>query len=126
MKFILIYIMECEVVLSFLVQVIGWIIFLYGLLSLIQDISFEICSKKLNHDMKIVVLAKNLEKNLDNFSIELSDIKRRNGYKNITLIDMEEGDNIHNIISKLEENEINMKVLTRKEGEEYIEEFFKV
>lgn len=111
---------------SFLVQVIGWIIFLYGLLSLIQDISFEICSKKLNHDMKIVVLAKNLEKNLDNFSIELSDIKRRNGYKNITLIDMEEGDNIHNIISKLEENEINMKVLTRKEGEEYIEEFFKV
>lgn len=125
MKFILIYIMECEVVLSFLVQVIGWIIFLYGLLSLIQDISFEICSKKLNHDMKIVVLAKNLEKNLDNFSIELSDIKRRNGYKNITLIDMEEGDNIHNIISKLAENEINMKVLTRKEGEEYIEEFFK-
>ena len=53
------------------------------------------------------------------------DIRRRNGYKNITLIDMEENDNIHNVINALEENEINMKVLSKKEGEEYIGEFFK-
>lgn len=118
--------MECEVRLSFLFQVIGWILIIYGLLSLVQDIIFEFSSKKINHNMKIVVLAKNLEDDLENFSRELGDIKRRNGYKNITLIDMEENDDIHNVINTLEENEINMRVLTKKEGEEYIGEFFKV
>lgn len=126
MKIILIYIMECEVKLSFLFQVIGWILIIYGFFSLVQDIIFEFSSKKINHNMKIVVLAKNLEDDLENFSRELGDIKRRNGYKNITLIDMEENDDIHNVINTLEENEINMKVLTKKEGEEYIGEFFKV
>ncbi len=111
---------------SFLFQVIGWILIIYGLLSLVQDIIFEFSSKKINHNMKIVVLAKNLEDDLENFSRELGDIKRRNGYKNITLIDMEENDDIHNVINTLEENEINMRVLTKKEGEEYIGEFFKV
>lgn len=111
---------------SFVFQVIGWILFLYGFLSLIQDIIFEISSQKVNHNMKIVVLAKNLENDLEIFSRELGNIRRRNGYKNITLIDMEEGDNIHNVINKLEEDEINMKVLNREEGEEYIGEFFKI
>lgn len=117
--------MECEVKLNFFIQIIGWILILYGLFSLIQDIIFEFSSKKLNHNIKIVVLAKNLEENLESFSRELMDIRRRNGYKNITLIDMEENDNIHNVINALEENEINMKVLSKKEGEEYIGEFFK-
>ena len=111
---------------SFLIQVIGWVLILYGFLSLIQDIVFEISFKRINHNMKIIVLAKNLQDNIEDFSRELLDIKRRNGYKNITLIDLEERDDIHKIIDTLEENEINMKVLAGKEGEEYIGEFFKV
>ena len=110
---------------SFVLQVIGWIVFIYGFFSLVQDIMLEATCKKINHNMKIIVLATDLENNLENFSRELSDIKRKNGYKNITLIDMEKSDNIHNIIDKLEEDEINLRVLNREEGEEYIYNFFK-
>ena len=111
---------------NFLLQVIGWVIFIYGFFSLVQDIILEATCKKLNHNMKIIVLATDLENNLENFSRELADIKRKNGYKNITLIDMEKTDNIHNVINKLEEEEIDMKVLSRTEGEEYIYSFFRI
>ena len=110
---------------NFVLQVIGWVVFIYGFFSLVQDIILEATCKKLNHNMKIIVFAKDLENNLENFSRELADIKRKNGYKNITLIDMEKNDNIHNIVDKLEENEINLRVLGREEGEKYIYNFFK-
>ena len=110
---------------NFVLQVIGWVIFIYGFFSLVQDIILEATCKKLNHNMKIIVLAKDLENNFENFSRELVDIKRKNGYKNITLIDMENSDDVHNIATKLEENEINLNVLNREEGKEYIYNFFK-
>ena len=110
---------------SFILQVIGWVIFIYGFFSLVQDIILEATCRKLNHNMKIIVLAKDLENNLENFSRELADIKRKNGYKNITLINMEKNDDIHNIVNKLEEDEINLNVLTREEGKEYLYNFFK-
>lgn len=110
---------------SFVLQVIGWILFLYGFFSLIQDIEQEIAVKKLNHNLKIVVLAKNLENNLEDFSKELIDIRRKNGYKNITLIDMESND-VHKIENKLEEDEINMKVLNKEDGEKYIDRLFEL
>lgn len=109
---------------SFVLQVIGWVIFIYGFLSLAQDIIEEISFSKINHNMKIIVLAKNLESDLENFTKELLNLRRKNGYKNITLIDMEESDNIHNIINELEQNEINMKVLNKLDGEMYLRDFF--
>ena len=110
---------------NFLLQVIGWIIFIYGFFSLVQDIILEATCRKLNHNIKIIVLAKDLENNFENFSRELANIKRKNGYRNITLIDMENSDDVHNIATKLEENEINLNVLNREEGKEYIYNFFK-
>lgn len=105
-------------------QILGWILLMYGFFSLFQDIFAEISAKRLNHNMKIIIFAKKLEENLENFSIELKDIKRKNGYKNITLIDMEENDNLHKISDELEKNEVGMKILNKKDGEKYVKNFF--
>ncbi len=110
--------------LTFILQVIGWIIFIYGFLSLSQDILSELTYNKINHNMKIIVLAKNLENDLENFTRELANLKRRNGYKNIVLIDLEEKDNIKNIIKKFENEEVNLKVLNKPDGEEYVAKCF--
>ena len=46
----------------FILQVICTVIFIYGILSLIQDILNEITYKKVSHNMKIVIFVKELEK----------------------------------------------------------------
>jgi hypothetical protein len=109
----------------FVLQVIGWVIFLYGFFSLSQDILNEITYKKISHDMKIIVLAKSLEDNLENFSMELSNLKRCNSYKQILLIDLnEEDDKFDRIIKKLENDEVNVELFNKEQGKKIIDEYF--
>lgn len=108
----------------FLLQVIGCVIFVYGLLSLAQDIWNEIVHKKVFHDMKIVVFGKNLEKNIESFIIEFYNMKKINPYKQIVVVDLEENDDIKKIENRLINNEVNVEVLSKEEGKEYINELF--
>ncbi len=110
--------------LIFIFQVFGWILFIYGFLSLSQDILNEITYKKINHNMKIIILANDLENNLENFIIELSNLKRKNEYKNIVLIDLKQDDNMSNVIKKFESEEVNLKILNKAEGKEYVSNCF--
>ena len=103
----------------FVLQVIGCVIFVYGILSLIQDISNEITYKKISHNMKIVIFAKELERNIEQFIIELYNIKKANSYKQIIVIDLNKNDDIEKIKMRLYNSEVNVDV-----GEEYMQNFF--
>lgn len=104
----------------FVLQVIFYVIFVYGLLSLVQDIGNEITYKKISCDMKIVLFAKKLEKNIDKFIIELYNIKRLNSYKQVIVVDLEKNDDISKIRERINSNGINVEILGFKEGENYI------
>ena len=87
----------------FLLQVIFWVIFVYGFLSLMQDIYNEFTYKKVSHNMKIVVFAKSLEKDIEQFIIELYNMKKANAYKQIVVIDLQKDDDIDKIKTRLYE-----------------------
>lgn len=106
----------------FVLQVVGVVIFIYGLLSLIQDILNEITYKKIFHKMKIVVFAKELENNLEQFMIELYNMKKVNMYKQIVVVDLEENDDIKKIKTRFLNNEINVDVINRENGEKYVKD----
>ena len=65
------------------VQIIGWILFLYGLLSLIQDIVTEFTYKKFNKNIKIYICIKDFENEFENFEREISRLKWQ--FKNISI-----------------------------------------
>ena len=105
----------------FVLQVLATVIFVYGLLSLIQDILNEITYKKVFHKMKIVVFAKDLEESIEQYVIELWNMKKVNPFKQITVIDLNEKDSIEKIKTRLENSEINVQILSKKEGKELID-----
>lgn len=105
----------------FVLQVICVVIFVYGLLSLVQDIANEITYQKISHNMKIVVFAKELEKNIEQFIIELYQMKKVNSYKQIVVVDLEKEDDIEKIKTRFYNNEVNVDVLDYQNGKEYIQ-----
>ena len=106
----------------FVLQVIFYVIFVYGLLSLIQDVANEFTYKKISHNMKIVIFTNDLEKNIEQFIVELYNMKKTNPYKRIVIIDLEENDDIFKIRDIISKNGINVEILNLKEGEQYINE----
>ena len=74
--------------------------------------------------MKIVILAKELERNIEQFIIELYNIKKINSYKQIIVIDLNKEDDIDKIKMRFCDSEVNVDVLSYKDGEEYMQNFF--
>ncbi|MBR2290601.1 MAG: hypothetical protein IJ867_08570 [Clostridia bacterium] len=108
----------------FLLQVIGCVIFVYGILSLVQDVADEVTYKRICHDMKIVVFARNLEKNVEQFMVELFRLKRVNCYKQIVVVDLAEDDDIDRIKTKFCNNEVNVEVVGYEEGKDYVKSLY--
>ncbi len=104
----------------FILQVICVVIFVYGILSLAQDIVNEVTYKKVSHNMKIIVFVKELEENIEQFIVELYNIKKSNSYKQIVVIDLNRNDNIDKIKTRLLNSEVNVDVLSFEEGKEYM------
>ena len=104
----------------FILQVIGYVIFVYGLLSLIQDIIEEFTYKRVSHHMKIIVFVEALEKNLEQFMIELTHMKKINPYKQLIVVDLDENDNIKKLQEKFWENEVNVEILNKSDGKELL------
>lgn len=109
----------------FICNVIFWVIFVYGFLSLAQDIFYEITYHKVNHDMKIFVIVKNLEDKLDEFIEQFRNLKKSTINKNVTLIDLTKTDNFDLIDNRLKSEEINWKFIDSIEGENSIVNQFK-
>ena len=103
----------------FILQVICTVIFIYGILSLIQDILNEITYKKVSHNMKIVIFVKELEKNIEQFIIELNNIKKNNSYKQVIVIDLSKNDDIDKIKTRFLDSEVNVEILNLDDGEKY-------
>lgn len=47
--------------LSFIVEVVIWVLCIYGFLSIIKDILEEISYKKIKHNVKLILTVKNVE-----------------------------------------------------------------
>lgn len=64
-----------------IMQIVFWVLFMYGFLSLIQDIVTEFTYKKYNKHIKVYVCVDDFENQIENFERELSRVKWQ--FKNI-------------------------------------------
>lgn len=103
---------------DFLIQLIIWILCIYGLFSIIQDCVNENTYKKLEENIKFVMTVKNVENGIEEYIRELT--YGRNFYNNLVVIDMDSEDDTKEILHKLEREKFNMKVLNKEEGEKYL------
>lgn len=81
-----------------IVQVIFWVLFMYGFLSLVQDIATEFTYKKYNKHVKVFVCVDDFENEIENFERELSRVKGQ--FKNISI-------NVVNMDEAVSDAEVN-------------------
>lgn len=105
--------------LSFIIEVTIWILCIYGLLSIIKDITDEASYKKIKSNTKLILTVKDAEEGIENYIRQLNFSK--NFYNNLVVIDLDSNDETFNIVEKLAEEGLNIKVLDRNEGIEYLE-----
>ncbi len=109
--------------LNFIIQLIIWILCIYGLFSIFQDsINFH-TYKKLEENIKFVMTVKNVENGIEQYIRELT--YGHNFYNNLIVIDMDSTDDTLKILHNLECEKFNMKVFDREEGSEYLKTFLK-
>lgn len=108
--------------LDFLIQLILWILCIYGLFSIIQDCVNCNTYKKLEENIKFVMTVKNVENGIEEYIRELT--YGRNFYNNLVVIDRNSEDDTLEILHKLEKEKFNMKVLNQEDGKEYLKTFF--
>ncbi len=65
------------------VQVFSWILIMYGLLSLLQDIVTEFTYKRFNKNIKVFICIRDFENEIENFEREISKVKWQ--FKNISI-----------------------------------------
>ena len=108
---------------EFIMQLIIWILCIYGLFSIIQDCVNFNTYKKLEENIKFVMTVKNVENGIEEYIRELT--FGRNFYNTLVVIDLESEDDTLEILHKLEKEKFNMKVLEKEEGIEYLSKMVK-
>ena len=96
-------------------KIFGGIIFFYGLLSLIRDFIDEYTYKKVNNNIKIYITLEKIDENLEYFVREISNIKRKNQFRNISIINLDKENDDDIILQKLKDEEINIKIINNEE-----------
>lgn len=109
--------------LEFVIQLIVWILCIYGLFSIIQDCVNFNTYKKLEENIQFVMTVKNVENGIEEYIRELT--YSRNFYNNLVVIDMDSTDDTINILHRLENEKFNMKVLDKESGSEYLKNMIK-
>lgn len=104
--------------LDFVVQLIIWILCIYGLFSIIQDCVNFNTYKKIEENVKFVMTVKNVENGIEEYIRELT--YGRNFYNNLVVIDLDSTDDTIQILHRLEKEKFNMKVMNKDEGMEYL------
>lgn len=95
-----------------------WCFAVYGILVMIQEISRNSTYKNVEENVKLIMTVKNVENGIENYVREIS--LGRNFYNNLVVIDLDSDDETVCILKELEKENINMKVLTKDEGKEYL------
>lgn len=95
-----------------------WCFALYGILVMIQDISRNLTYQKVEKNVKLIMTVKDVEDGIENYIRELKFSK--NFYNNLVVIDLGSSDETFEILKKLEKENVNMKILTKAEGKEYL------
>ena len=103
-------------------EIFGGVIFFYELLSLITVLINEFTYKKTNNSMKIYITLENVEKNLEYFIREIYNIKRKNLFRNITIINLDKNVDTR-VKEKLEEEDLNLKILDFSDVKNIVNEF---
>lgn len=74
-----------------IIQIIYWVLFMYGILSLIQDIVTEFTYKRYNKNFRVYICITDFENEFENFEREISKIKWQFKNININVVNMDEG-----------------------------------
>lgn len=74
-----------------IIQIIYWVLFMYGILSLIQDIVTEFTYKRYNKNFRVYICINDFENEFENFEREISKIKWQFKNININVVNMDEG-----------------------------------
>ncbi len=107
---------------EFIVYLFVWIFCIYGILSLIQDKIRTKSYKTIQEKIKLILTVKDVEDGIENYIRELSFGK--NFFNNLVIIDMESRDDTIKILKELEEENVNLKILEKNDGKDYLEEMF--
>ncbi len=95
-----------------------WCFAVYGILVMIQEITRNSTYRNIEENVKLIMTVKNVENGIENYVREIS--LGRNFYNNLVVIDLDSDDDTICILKELEKENINMKVLNKIEGEEYL------
>lgn len=103
-----------------IIYVVIWCFFVYGILSLLQDIYRNCTYKRIEKNIKLIMTVKDAENGIENYVRELS--CGRNFFNNLVIIDLDSKDDTLKILKELEEENVNMKILTKEEGKKYLKD----
>ena len=109
--------------LNFILEVIKWVLCLYGLFSVIQDYMNYKIYEKLQEKIKFVMTVKDVEAGIETYIRELA--FGRNFFNRLVVIDMDSKDDTNKILHRLENEKYNMKVLDKEEGKKYLASIIK-
>lgn len=101
------------------VGAVVWCFFIYGLISLVQDLIKTSTYRKIEENIKLIMTVKNVDNGIENYIREIS--LGRNFFNNLVVIDMDSNDETMVILKELEEENFNMKILDKKGGKDYLE-----
>lgn len=104
---------------KFIIEIILWSLCIYGILSLIKDIFETSTYNKISHNVNLILAVKDVEEGIENYIRELNFGK--NFYNNLAVIDLGSKDKTKEILEELQRDCINIKVLEKDEGKEYID-----
>ena len=103
----------------FVLEILLWSLCIYGILSLVKDIFEANTYNKISQNVKLILAVKDVEEGIENYIRELNFGK--NFYNNLAVIDLDSKDRTKEILEELQKDCINIKVLEKDEGKEYVE-----
>ena len=103
----------------FVLEILLWSLCIYGILSLVKDIFEANTYNKISQNVKLILAVKAVEEGIENYIRELNFGK--NFYNNLAVIDLDSKDRTKEILEELQKDCINIKVLEKDEGKEYVE-----
>lgn len=104
--------------LELVIYAVIWCFAIYGMLVMIQEVIKVTSYDKIKENVKLIMLVKNAEDGIESYIREIS--LGKNFYNNLVVIDLDSDDDTIKILEELENENLNMKVLSKEEGEEYL------
>lgn len=105
---------------KFILEILFWSSCIYGILSFAKDIFDNNTYNKISHNVKIILTVKDVEDGIENYIRELN--LGKNFYNNLAVIDLDSKDRTVDILEELQKDCMNIKILSKEEGKEYLKE----